>query len=171
MTEIRTRTSQPRSARAPRARRGAPSRGAWPPRAPGRRITLTTRGAIVALFAGCFLSQLFAAWTGWSAFADVVFVMGCGLVTYHAKPSGLRHLVVCPPLVFFAACACCQAIVSAGAFSFLEGLLVTLGLAARWLFTGTALTIVIAFGRGFRVRLPSSLSGWLRSLSGRRVRR
>jgi hypothetical protein len=142
MTQIRPGTSQPRN-REPRT-------GKPPFLEPAASVRLTGRGAIVALFAGCFLSLLFAGWTGWSALADAVFVMGCGLVTYYTKASGLRQVVVCPPLVFFAACACSQALTSDGALSFLEGVLVTLGLAAPWLFTGTALAIVIAVGRGFR---------------------
>jgi hypothetical protein len=62
-------------------------------------------------------------------------------------------VVVCPPLVFFAACLCCQALLAGSGFAFLEGVLVTLGLAAPWLFTGTALAIVIALGRGLRWKL------------------
>jgi hypothetical protein len=137
MTQIRPRN--------PGARTGRP-----PFPEPAGPVRLTGRGAIVTLFAACFLALLFAAWTGWSALADAVFVLGCVLVACCTRASGLRQVAVCPPLVFLAACACCQALTSAGAFSFLEGILVTLGLAAPWLFTGTALAIVIAVGRGLR---------------------
>ena len=34
-------------------------------------ITLTGRGAAVALFAACFLGLLIAAWTGWDLLADL----------------------------------------------------------------------------------------------------
>ncbi len=37
----------------------------------------------------------------------------------------------------------------------ITGLLVTLATSAPWLFTGTALVIVIAFARGYRPRLPA----------------
>jgi hypothetical protein len=141
MTQI-----QPREAG---ARTGKPPFGE-----PVGSIRLTGRGAIVTMFAGCLLGLLFAAWTGWSGPAHAVFVLGCVVIAYYTRPSGLRHVVVCPPPVFFAACVCSQALTSDGAFSFLEGILVTLGLAAPWLFIGTALAIVIAAGRGFRPRLP-----------------
>ena len=54
------------------------------------------------LFAVCFLSLLIAAWTGWGILADVLFVMTCGLVACYTRASGLRAMVVCPPLAFFA---------------------------------------------------------------------
>ena len=38
-------------------------------------ITLTGRGAAVALFASCFLSLLFASWTGWDLLDDALFVI------------------------------------------------------------------------------------------------
>jgi hypothetical protein len=138
---------------------------------------------VVALFAACLFGLLFAAWTGWSAFADVVFMAGCGVVTYYTKASGLRQVVVCPPLAFFAGCVCAEALTAPDAFSAMEGILVTLGTSAPWLFTGTALTIATAFGRGFRPQLPAmpvisdlleALRDALRSRSAgkdRRVRR
>jgi hypothetical protein len=116
----------------------------------------------VALFAVCFLSLLFAAWTGWPVFADVVFVMTCGLVSCYTKPAGLRSLVVCPPLAFCAGSVLAQLITAADTFSALTGILVTLGGSALWLFTGTGLTMAIAFGRGWRPELPGRLLGNLR---------
>ena len=90
-------------------------------------ITLTGRGAVVALFAACFLSLLIAAWTGWSVFADVMFVMTCGVVTCYTRASGLRAVVVCPPLAFFAGSVLAQLITASDTFSAAEGILVTLG--------------------------------------------
>ncbi len=138
-------------------------------RAPGRKtgtqlrsrlqplgsITLTGRGAVLVLFAACFLSLLVAAWTGWSAFADVMFVMTCGVVTCYTRVSGLRAVVVCPPLAFFAGSVLAQALTAADTFSALEGILVTLGSSALWLFTGTALVVAIALGRGYRPKVPA----------------
>ena len=118
-------------------------------------ITLTGRGAAVALFAACFLSLLIAAWTGWDLLADALFVMTCGLVTCYTRASGLRGLVVCPPLAFLAGSVLAQAITAADAFSAAAGILVTLGISAPWLFTGTGLTVVIALGRGWRPELAS----------------
>src|SRR5947207_6678155 len=118
-------------------------------------ITLTGRGAAVGLFAACFLSLLIAAWTGWDLLADALFVMTCGLVTCYTRASGLRGLVVCPPLAFLAGSVLAQAITAADAFSAAAGILVTLGISAPWLFTGTGLTVVIALGRGWRPELAS----------------
>jgi hypothetical protein len=104
----------------------------------------------VALFLLCFLSLL----TGWSALADAAFVCGCGGVTYYTKFDGLRTVVVSPPLIFLAGCLCTEAVSASGKFAFAEGVAVTLGTSAPWLFTGTALTIVIALGRGYRPAIP-----------------
>jgi hypothetical protein len=116
-------------------------------------ITLTGRGAAVALFAACFLSLLIAAWTGWNLLADALFVMTCGLVTCYTRVSGLRGVVVCPPLAFLAGSVLAQVITAADAFSAAAGILVTLGTSAPWLFTGTGLTVAIALGRGWRPEL------------------
>jgi len=137
-------------------------------RAPGRKtgtqapsarprsgsVTLTGRGAAVALFAACFLGLLITAWTGWDLLADVVFVMTCGLVACYTRVSGLRGVVVCPPLVFLAGSLLAQLLTAPDAFSVATGILVTLGISAPWLFTGTGLTVVIALGRGWRPDLP-----------------
>jgi hypothetical protein len=116
-------------------------------------ITLTGRGAAVALFAACFLGLLIAAWTGWDLLADAIFVMTCGLVTCYTRTSGLRGVVLCPPLVFLAGSVLAQAITAADGFSAATGVLVTLGTSAPWLFTGTGLTMAIALGRGWRPEL------------------
>ena len=121
---------------------------------PSGSIKLTARGAVVALFAACFLSLLIAAWTGWSAFADLVFVMTCGVVACYTRVSGLRAVVVCPPLAFFAGTVLAQVLTAPDTFSAAEGILVTLGSSALWLFTGTALVVAIALGRGYRPGVP-----------------
>ena len=124
---------------------------------PGPRsgsITLTGRGAAVALFAACFCSLLIAAWTGWDLFADAMFVMTCGLVACYTRVSGLGKVVVCPPLAFLAGSLLAQLLTAPDAFSVATGILVTLGISAPWLFTGTGLTVVIAVGRGWRPDLP-----------------
>jgi hypothetical protein len=125
--------------------------------APGP-VKLTGRGAVVALFAACLLGLLIAAWTGWTAAADVIFIMSGGLVAYYTKASGLRVVVVCPPLVFLAGSVCAQLIAAPDTFSAAEGIWVTLATSAPWLFTGTALVAVIAFGRGYRPNLPGPAS-------------
>ena len=144
-------------------------------RAPGRKarvegpprrtrsgsITLTGRGAAVALFAACFLGLLIAAWTGWGLLADAIFVMTCGLVACYTRASGLRGVVVCPPLAFLAGSVLAQLITAADAFAAATGILVTLGTSAPWLFTGTGLTIAIALGRGWR---PARATGMVANL-------
>jgi hypothetical protein len=132
---------------------------------PRASIRLTGRGAIAALFMLCFLSLLLAAWTGWNTLAGAMFVCGCGSVTYYTRTSGLRGVVVAPPLVFFAGCVCVELMTSSGSFMLAEGILVTLGTSAAWLFTGTALTIVVAIGRGYRPLSP--LERLLSRLPGR----
>ena len=122
---------------------------------PPGSVKLTGRGAIVVLFLACLSGLLVAAWTGWSAVADALFVMSCGAVAYYTRASGLRKVVVCPPLVFFAGVVCAQLITAPDAFSAATGILVTLGTSAPWLFTATALTFVIALTRGYRPQLPA----------------
>lgn len=131
------------------------------PRPRSGSITLTGRGGAVALFAACFLGLLIAAWTGWGLFADVLFVMTCGLVACYTRASGLRGLVVCPPLAFFTGSVLAQVLTAPDAFSAATGILITLALAAPWLFTGTGLTVVIALGRGWRPDLPG-FGRWVR---------
>jgi hypothetical protein len=133
-----------------------PARPRKPPRSqPPGSIRLTGRGALVSLFAVCFLGLLVAAWTGWSALADALFVMACGAVTWYTRDSGLRLVVVCPPLAFFAGSILAQAITAPDAFSVVTGILITMGTSAPWLFAGTALTVAIAFGRGWRPELQA----------------
>jgi hypothetical protein len=131
------------------------------PRPRSGSITLTGRGAAIALFAACFCSLLIAAWTGWDLLADAMFVMTCGLVTCYTRASGLRKLVVCPPLAFFAGSVLAQLLTAPDAFSVVTGILITLGISAPWLFTGTGLAVVIALGRGWRPALPG-LGQWVR---------
>ena len=131
------------------------------PRPRSGSITLTGRGAAVALFAACFCGLLIAAWTGWDLLADVMFVMTCGLVACYTRASGLRRVVVCPPLAFFAGSVVAQLLTAPDAFSAATGILITLGISAPWLFTGTGLTVVIALGRGWRPDLPG-LGQWVR---------
>ena len=126
-----------------------------PRRTRSASITLTGRGGAVALFAACFCGLLIAAWTGWELLADAIFVMTCGLVACYTRVSGLRGLVVCPPLAFLGGSVLVQLITAADTFSAATGILITLGTSAPWLFTGTGLTVAIALGRGWRPELPA----------------
>jgi hypothetical protein len=122
---------------------------------PPGTVRLTGRGAVAALFAACLFGLLIASWTGWSALGNAFFVMSCGLVAFYTRPSGLRSVIVCPPLAFFTAAVCVEVITAPDTFSAAAGLLVTLATSAPWLFTGTALVIAIAFARGYRPRRPA----------------
>src|SRR4029077_5681201 len=119
-------------------------------------ITLTGRGAAVALFAACFLGLLIAAWTGWDLLADAECVINFSLVACYTRASGLRVVVVCPPLAFLAGSVLAQLLTAADAFSAATGILITLGTSAPWLFTGTGLTVAIALGRGWRPDITAS---------------
>ena len=137
-----------------------------PPRRPSSSsVTLTGRGAALTLFAASLFGLLIAAWTGWGLVADVIFVMSCGLVACYTRVSGLRGLVVCPPLAFFTGTVLAQLITAPDTFTAAEGMLVTLGGSALWLFTGAGLTVAIALGRGWRPDLRGLLA------RGPRIRR
>jgi len=123
-------------------------------RLPGS-VRLTGRGAVVALFTASFLGLLIAARTGWSTFADVMFVVTCVLVACYTRASGLRWLVVCPPLAFCAGSVLAQVLTAPDGFSAAEGIVVTLGSSAPWLFAGTVLTGAIALGRGYRPEIEA----------------
>jgi hypothetical protein len=143
MTQTRTPAPRPRKAPPPAA--PAPAR-----LEPAGSFRFTGLGAVLALSGFCFATMLMAAWTGWGPLAGAAFVCGCGVVTYYTRTGGLRAVVVCPPLVFLAGTVGAELVTASSKFMAAEGVLVTLGTLAAWLFTGTALTIVIAFGRGYR---------------------
>src|SRR5580693_2554611 len=144
MTQIRARTSPNRQDRHYEAR------GAAPRLEPRASVRLTGRGAVAAMFVLCFFTQLIADWTGWGTLAGAAFVCGCGAVAYYTRTSGLRAVVVAPPLLFLVGSACAEVITASGTFLAAEGIVVTLGTSAPWLFTATALTVVVAIGRGYR---------------------
>jgi hypothetical protein len=139
MTQTRARTPSSRQ-----------DRGSGPRLEPKASVRLTGRGALAALTAFCFVTQLIADWTGWGTLAGAAFVCGCGTITYYTRTSGLRTVVVAPPLLFFAGSVCAEILTASGKFMAAEGILVTLGTSAPWLFTGTVLTVVVAIGRGYR---------------------
>lgn len=124
--------------------------GSAPRLEPRASVRLTGRGALTAMFVLCFFTQLIADWTGWGTPAGAAFVCGCGAVTYYTRTSGLRSVVVAPPLLFFAGATCAELLTAPGTFLAAAGILVTLGTTAPWLYTGTVLTIVVAIGRGYR---------------------
>ena len=125
-------------------------RPAGPRLEPRASVRLTGRGALAAMFVLCFFTELIADWTGWGTLAGAAFVCGCGAIAYYTKTSGLRSVVVAPPLLFFAGSTCAELLTAPGTLLAAAGILVTLGTSAPWLYTGTALTVVVAIGRGYR---------------------
>jgi hypothetical protein len=116
-------------------------------------VELTARGAVLGLFATCFLALLLAAWTGWTAVADLAFVGGCAAAARYTRRGALLPVAVSPPVIFLAASLVVQMLTAAGSLSVLTGIFVTLGTSAKWLFFGTAVTLVITTGRGLLVEL------------------
>jgi hypothetical protein len=96
----------------------------------------------------CLLGFFASGWLDTGIVAGVLFVLACAVMAWYVKPADLLSVVVCPPLVFFVACACAKAATSSGATSAAEGILLGLADTAPWLFGGTALTLVIALRRG-----------------------
>jgi hypothetical protein len=140
---VRGQLVRPRSAR----RRAGPARRASR-RGVSATFRLTARGAVLGLFAVCFLTLLFAAVTGWSAIPDMAFVGGCGAGAWYTKRGALLPLAVSPPLIFFLSCLLVQWLTASGTFTTLTGIFVTLGTSAPWLYLGTALTVTIGLYRG-----------------------
>ena len=145
--------------------------GSGPRLEPRASVRLTGRGALAAMFVLCFVTQLIADWTGWGTLAGAAFVCGCGAVTYYTRTSGLRSVVVAPPLLFFAGATCAELLTAPGTFLAAAGILVTLGTTAPWLYTGTALVVVVAIGRGYRPafwrpRVPSPRGSFPRGSAG-----
>jgi hypothetical protein len=139
-------------------------RAAAPQRVPASgQIRLTARGALLGLFVLCFLTQLLADWTGWSAIADMAFVGGCAAVSWYTKRGALLAIVVSPPLIYLAACGIAEWLTASGTFTTLEGIFVTLGTSAPWLFLGTALSVVITVWRG----LPGEIMDAIAELRSR----
>src|SRR4029077_8573591 len=94
-----------------------------PRRTRSESITLTGRGAAVALFAACFLVLLIAAWTGWDLLADAMFVSPGGVAASYPRADGLRGVVLSPPLAFLAGSVLAQLITAADAFAVATGIL------------------------------------------------
>lgn len=136
-----TGTAVPTKTTAPAGTPARSGNGAAPPQ-------LTGRGAVLGMFAACFLGLLMADWLDWRALAGAVFFTCSGLAAFYVRPGSLLPVAVSPPCAFFLACACEKAITGTGAASALDGTVTALADSASWLFAGTALTLAIAIGRG-----------------------
>jgi hypothetical protein len=132
-------------------------------------VRLTARGAVLGLFAVCFLSLLLAEWTGWSGLGDLGFIGGCAAAAWYAKRGALLAIAISPPVIYFAACLISEWLTSSGTFALFEGIFVTLGTSAPWLFSGTLLTLGIALCRGLPGEIVDFIDD-LRVLWGRLLR-
>jgi hypothetical protein len=138
-------------------------------------VRLTARGAVLGLFALCFLSLLFAELTGWSAVGDLGFVGGCVAAGWYTKRGSLLAVTISPPLIYFAACLITEWLTSSETFTLLEGIFVTLGTSAPWLFTGSAVTLAIGLWRGLPGEIMDFIDDlrvlWARLLRGAELTR
>jgi hypothetical protein len=113
---------------------------------------LTSRGAVLAMFALFFLGALVADTLHLGFLVGFSFLAGCVLAARFARRSALLAVVVSPPLIFFVAVVCAESVSSSAATGGLlaaaEGTILTLAAAAPWLFGGEALGLVLALFRG-----------------------
>ena len=103
---------------------------------------------MLGLFITCFLAMVIAGWTGWSAVADLAFVVAGGAAALYTKRGALLALTVSPPVIFLAACVCAELLTASGTFATATGIFATLGTSAPWLYAGTAVILVVALCRG-----------------------
>lgn len=111
---------------------------------------LTARGAGLAMFSVFFPGTLTAGWLHVAMLTGLSFVAGCILAGLYTKRADLLVVVTMPPMVFLVALICVKAITATGSalISTAEGCILALSAAAPWLFSGVAVTLVIALFRG-----------------------
>ena len=113
-------------------------------------LRLTGRGAVVVVFALCFLGLIISGWLGWGLLTGGSFVAACVLAATRTQRSDLLTVAVAPPAVFLVAVVCGKALSSPGGLllSTTEGTLITLSNTAPWLLAGMALNLIIGLSRG-----------------------
>ena len=126
----------------------SPGSGPAPARRPGPR--LTGRGAITGMLLVFFLGVLAASWLHWGPLAGGSFLVGTVAAAWYTKQRDLLTVAVSPPLLFFIVLVCVKALTADGniMLSTVEGTALTLANVAPWLFTGVALSLLIAWFRG-----------------------
>jgi hypothetical protein len=127
-------------------------------------MKLTGRGAVLGIFALCFLGILMADRLGWGLLTGGTFLIACVLAAAFTQSSDLLTVAVSPPALFLAAVIVGKALTSSGnlILSTAAGTLITLANSAPWLLAGTALSLIITFSRGLRqniTALSNELSG------------
>ncbi|GAA3442205.1 DUF6542 domain-containing protein [Planomonospora venezuelensis] len=115
-------------------------------------IRLTARGAVAFVLAVTLTGSLLHALLGLPAAVGLAFVAGCAGAVLLVNPRDLLSLVVSPPLIFFSAALVAEALRALSAPSPVQafglGMFTALSGGAPWLFTGSALVLVVAWRRG-----------------------
>jgi hypothetical protein len=121
---------------------------AAPKPAPG--VRLTGRGAMLGVFALCFLGLVVSDWLHWGALTGGAFVTASALAAARTQRTDLLTVAVSPPALFLVAVICGKALVAPGSLllSTTEGTLITLANTAPWLIVGTVANLIIVFSRG-----------------------
>jgi hypothetical protein len=118
------------------------------------RLQLTTRGALLGLFALNLLTFLVAAWLHANVLAGIGYCAGAVLAPFYLRRDAQLQVAVSVPAVALIAVVLSQAVTAQGSsshgtvMSVLEGTLLTLTGLAPWLFAGTAASIAVACFRG-----------------------
>lgn len=96
------------------------------------------------------LGLVTGAWLGSPTAAGVAFVTGSAVAARYARRTALLTVAVSPPLLFFVVLACVKVVTASGntAVSAVAGIALALAETALWLFTGTALCLIISWARG-----------------------
>lgn len=120
--------------------------------APRARITLTARGAIVAVFAATLVGHVLASAAGSTAFSGLSFIAGCLTASLLINRREMLSLVVAPPLIYFCATLLVETVAALGAPSMAQalgiGMFQAMSAGAPWLFIGSALVLVVTWRRG-----------------------
>jgi Sec-independent protein secretion pathway component TatC len=111
---------------------------------------LTGRGAITGMLLVFFIGVLAASGLHWGPLAGGSFLAGSAAAAWYTKRRDLLTVAVSPPLLFFIVVVCVKALTADGntMLSTVEGTALTLANVAPWLFTGVALSLIIAWFRG-----------------------
>jgi hypothetical protein len=118
------------------------------------RSHVTTRGALLGMFAICLAGCLLGAWLHADAAAGIGFIMAGILAPLYARREALLYIVISAPIIFLLAEIIAQLATAQGSssrgtvISMLEGTILTLASVAPWLFAGTVICVAAAMMRG-----------------------
>lgn len=141
--------------------------GGGPAKVTTFRSHVTTRGALLGMFALCLVGCLLAAWLHRDVIAGVSFVATGILAPIYARRQALLYIVISAPVIFLLAEIAAQLITAQGgghgsALSVVEGILLTLAGVAPWLLSGTVICVGVAISQG----LPECIREFRAGLRG-----